>query len=62
VQTPAGSFEDAPPLAWQVIDGKTRPIEVGYDLSEGADELAFRVGDYDRSAPLVLDPALLVYC
>jgi len=62
VQTPEGSFEDAPPLAWQVIDGKKRPVEVEYELSEGAGEIAFRVGDYDRSTPLVLDPALLVYC
>jgi len=62
VETPAGRFEDEPPLAWQLIEGRKRPIEVEYDLSEGAGEFAFRVGDYDRTAPLVLDPALLIYC
>jgi len=62
VQTPEGSFDDAPPVAWQVIDGKKRPVEVQYALAQSTGELAFRVGDYDRTEPLILDPALLVYC
>jgi len=66
VETPEGSFEDTPPVAWQEIDGKRVPVEVSFRLApetegEGT-AFAFRVGDYDHTLPLVLDPAVLVYC
>ena len=76
VKTPAGGFEDAPPEAWQEIDGRRVPVEMGYRLDaevpgnagsrspcagEGT-SFGFRVGEYDATKPLVLDPAVLVYC
>ena len=66
VETPEGGFEDAPPVAWQEIEGKRAPVEMAFRLDpvrggEGT-EFGFRVGDYDRTRPLVLDPTLLVYC
>jgi len=66
VDTPVGSFEDAPPVAWQDIDGKRVPVEMRYRLdpdgSGDAAAVGFALGDYDRTCPLVLDPAVLVYC
>jgi len=61
VETPEGSFEDAPPEAWQEIDGERLPVEMDYRLGNG-EEFGFDLGDYDRARPLVLDPAVLVYC
>ena len=98
VKTSAGGFEDAPPEAWQEIDGKRVPVGMDYRLDGGESgdaasacdaastreaastrdqastrdtasthgedgrSFGFRVGEYDATRPLVLDPAILVYC
>ncbi|MBN2197333.1 MAG: SBBP repeat-containing protein [Polyangiaceae bacterium] len=66
VETPDGCFEDAPPVAFQEIDGNRVPVDMRYALAgageSGAHEFGFHLGDYDRTRPLVLDPAVLVYC
>jgi len=65
VETPEGSFEDAPPVAWQAIDGKRVPVAMAYALGDStgeAVEFGFRIGDYDRTRSLILDPAVIVYC
>lgn len=66
VQTPAGGFEDEPPVAFQEIEGARVPVAAAFGLEDGAAGEArlcgFRVGPYDRSRPLVLDPSSLVYC
>jgi len=66
VETPAEEFEDEPPVAWQDVEGTRRPVEVAFVPAAGVnatgEEFVFRVGDYDRTRSLVLDPALLVYC
>jgi hypothetical protein len=69
VQTPAGSFSDDTPVAWQEIDGKQEPVTLKYalenrDSSNPQDAYAygFSVGTYDKTQTLVLDPAVLVYC
>lgn len=61
VRTPAGGFADDAPYVYQEIDGRRVEIESAYVL-HGAGEYGFRVGDYDRTRPLILDPAVLVYC
>jgi len=65
VETPEGSFEDAAPFAYQEVDGKRVPVEMAFDLdrkSEGSGSFGFRLGRFDRTRPLILDPAVLVYC
>ncbi|MBN2491776.1 MAG: SBBP repeat-containing protein [Planctomycetes bacterium] len=66
VTTPAGSFEDAAPVAWQEIDGTRVPVEMAYRLdAEAAGDgtaFGFDLGRYEPAHPLVLDPAVLVYC
>ena len=68
VTTPSGGFHDAAPLAYQMKDGQRVPVEMRYALSApvGAGPAAtygytFRLGPYDQSLPLVLDPTVLVY-
>ncbi|MBI4671596.1 MAG: SBBP repeat-containing protein [Chloroflexi bacterium] len=73
VSTPAGGFHDDAPVAYQEVDGQRVPVAVGYSLEDaaqwgadesGADEprsYGFRVGMYDPTLPLVIDPAVLVY-
>jgi hypothetical protein len=34
VSTPEGSFEDAPPMARQEIDGRRSPVTMAYALGE----------------------------
>jgi hypothetical protein len=66
VSTPLGGFHDGAPHAYQQTEGVDRVgVEVSYELlpaSHGQHAYGFRVGDYDGSRPLVIDPVLLVYC
>jgi hypothetical protein len=69
VGTPAGGFEDDVPVAWQESGGIRIPVPASYALKAepaGADGhsrvYGFDVGAYDERFPLVLDPAVLVYC
>ena len=61
VTTPGGSFEDGVPVAYQEGEGGRKDIPLGFDLlGDGA--YGFRVGEYDRTRTLVLDPVILVAC
>ena len=65
VDTPAGSFTDEAPVTYQEVDGRRVPVASGYEVTQrpdGAWEYGFRLGNYDHSRPLVIDPALLIYC
>jgi hypothetical protein len=76
VRTPAGGFEDDRPVGYQEIDGKRMDVGMRYLLEDRSPKDAgpsgeegeansyvygFEVGEYDRTKPLVLDPAVLVY-
>jgi len=69
VTTPVARFHDDRPVAFQVIAGRRVPVAVEYDLDpDGSSasgerkEYGFRLGDYDRRYPLVIDPAVMIYC
>jgi len=69
VTTPLSSFHDDTPVAWQEAEGSRQAVSMSYSLETGSEPGAgkavafgFSVGDYDRSRPLVLDPAIIVYC
>jgi hypothetical protein len=77
VRTPAGDFADDRPAGYQEINGDRVDVALRYLLEErsakdagpGGEEAVaksyvygFNVGAYDRTKPLVLDPAVLVYC
>jgi len=61
VETPVHSFEDARPVAYQTKNG--RPVAVETTCSLAADgTIGFELGEYDPELPLILDPAVLLYC
>ena len=66
IDTAAGELRDAPPFAYQEIDGRRVEIEASHDLDPSAPgeprSLGFRLGAYDASLPLVIDPKMLIYC
>jgi len=63
VETPIGGFADDTPVAYQEIDGQRVDVAVAYALhSSSFVTFAFQIGPYNRTHPLVLDPAVLVYC
>jgi hypothetical protein len=53
------------PLAYQIIDGEKREIEAKYVIDEQSairnpqSAISFALGEYDKSQPLTIDPALL---
>lgn len=61
VTTPAGDLEDDRPVGYQEIDGKRVDVALSYHL-EGPSAYGFEAGAYDRTKPLILDPAVLMYC
>jgi hypothetical protein len=65
IVTPAGSFEDDVPYAYQRIEGKQKEVGLRYAPVERRTEAVFtygfEVGEYDPAEPLILDPSLLVY-
>ena len=65
-ETPLGVLRDEPPVAYQEIGGHLVRVDVAYDVEackrEGFWRYGFRIGKFDREKPLVLDPAVLVYC
>lgn len=61
IKTPAGSFEDAAPRAYQQISGERREVPVSFELTPGATHYGFRLGDYDPTQPLIIDPSVVLY-
>ncbi|MCX8071015.1 MAG: hypothetical protein N3C12_01000 [Candidatus Binatia bacterium] len=57
VDTGLGAVHWSAPVAYQVIDGQRRDVPVRYRVLSGS-RVAFSVGEYDRSVPLVIDPYL----
>ena len=65
VETPAGGFKDDTPYAYQEHRrpplGGQRRLRTREASAGGSRGYGFELGAYDRSQPLVLDPAVLVY-
>lgn len=63
LHTKRGVVRQPKPLVYQEIRGARREITAGYLLvrpkNGGHTEVVFRVGSYDRSHPLVIDPTLV---
>ena len=57
VQTAAGDLRQPKPIVYQEIDGARRAISGSYFLAANH-QIGFRVGAYDRTRPLVIDPIL----
>ena len=65
VRTPVRIFHDDTPHAYQEIDRKRVAVSMAYQieptLEVAQQRYSFRVGAYDKTEPLVLDPAVFVY-
>ncbi len=62
VKTPLGDIRDQKPYSYQEAGGAREEVATLYDLKAESNQCGFRVGSYDRTRPLVIDPAVLVYC
>lgn len=67
VETPLGNIVDDAPTAWQDIDGQRIAVRAAYvfagDIAPGQPvAYGFKIDSYDTTRPLIIDPALLVYC
>jgi hypothetical protein len=56
VLTTNGPVNYSAPIAWQMIDGERKPVEVAYLVSKNT--YGFALGDYDPSNELIIDPIL----
>jgi hypothetical protein len=56
VQAGGRVLRQQPPVAYQEVAGERREVAVGF-VVQGL-QVSFALGDYDRSLPLVIDPAL----
>jgi RTX calcium-binding nonapeptide repeat (4 copies)/Beta-propeller repeat len=54
---PSGVIIDRAPVAWQLVGGKRRPVDVAFSVV--GDSYGFRVGRYNPGRPLVIDPAIV---
>ena len=65
ISTPVGGFTDDRPYAYQEGRGGRDEVPAAFAMvasaADGPHGYGFKVGHYDRSRPLVLDPSVLVY-
>ena len=61
INTPLMTLYDDAPMAYQQIAGQQVQVDVRYRLDETRNHYGFEVGSFDRSRPLVIDPAIIVY-
>jgi uncharacterized repeat protein (TIGR01451 family) len=57
--TPFGELQKGKPFTYQIVDGKQKEIESAYQLN--GDVVSFKLGTYDKSLPLTIDPIALLW-
>ncbi len=58
IGTESGDVRQLKPVAYQQFGGERRTVAASYTLSEDG-RVGFRVDEYDRARPLVIDPVLI---
>ena len=65
VITPVGSFLDDRPVSYQEVNGQPTEVATSFNLQteriQNRKVYGFRVGEYDRNKPLLIDPAVVIY-
>ncbi len=59
VETPLGGFKDERPNTYQEIAGEKKKIDSSFLLADST--YGFKIGPYDKSQTLIIDPATIVY-
>ena len=64
VRTPLGGLDDDAPVSHQMTPAGTRDVATALTLDQAGDStrVRFKVGSYDRTASLYIDPGVLLYC
>ncbi|MDW8394192.1 MAG: PKD domain-containing protein [Chitinophagales bacterium] len=57
IHTSIGSFIEQKPYVYQIINGRQQTVNCRFSVS--GQELTFRLGSYNRSVPLIIDPTLI---
>ena len=57
INTPAGELRQRRPEVYQEVEGERRAVE-GVYVAQPDGRVRFALGEYDRSAPLIIDPVL----
>jgi gliding motility-associated-like protein len=58
IQTSVGEVKELPPYAYQIIGGLKKEIQCRYVIDNGS--VGFKVGDYDKTQVLYVDPIFLI--
>ena len=65
VSTPLGGYADQPPVAFQIVDGRRQPVSAVFAAASVGGTVAsgfgFRLGSYDPTRTLVIDPVTIAY-
>jgi hypothetical protein len=62
VATGVGAFRDTAPVAFQVVDGHRVAVSARFvKMPDHLGGFGFRIGSYDRSSPLLIDPVMIGY-
>ena len=57
INTPVGPMRQHKPVVYQEVEGGRREVAGGYVVRPGG-RVRFKLAEYDRSAPLVIDPGI----
>ena len=57
IDTESGELSEAPPIAYQEIDGQKIEVEVAYKLLEN-NRVGFDIGEYNKNYELTIDPTV----
>ncbi len=52
-----GWMQESAPVAWQMDEGQRLPVDVAFNRYDDG-SIGFKLGDYDKSLPLLIDPVL----
>ncbi len=59
IEVPGRTIRQRAPIAYQEIEGRRRSVEASYEIH--GKTASFRLGAYDPSRPLVIDPLVFLY-
>ncbi|MCS6991959.1 MAG: PKD domain-containing protein [Chitinophagales bacterium] len=57
IHTSIGNFIEQKPYAYQLINGRQRSVSCRWEIA--GQQARFRIGSFDRSSPLIIDPTLI---